>query len=359
MSRATERYLRQATRGLAGAARADVRAELSSHIHERLQHHLLAGLQGEEAERRVLAELGAPMAINRGFLQVHTLPWLAPLSLLGMLGVTVILSLPHSLAEVQGPDTSIPIRSLQYVEITSLKAELQREGVRVEGPENRWTLTFPGGMRSVTLQPRTSNALLPNLYSLSQNGKTYLDANLVIGAAVQAGLPIRLDGWKNPQLHLGTVTLHLGTPAAPTDAYNIYAQFIGQFAVSVLGKRPTTVNVGNLRWTPLGIRSRYHIGPYGHPGEIYALVTVEIVRGNSTFNFDVAPVDDTGNLTFLLPYGLGRLEVVTSLQAFQAQRARKGDQGTPAVLLRLNNDTRSGAEYVIQEVHRTLQNLEE
>ncbi|AZI44078.1 hypothetical protein EHF33_14260 [Deinococcus psychrotolerans] len=360
MSRATDRYLRQATRGLTGSARNAVRAELSSHLYERMRQHQAFGLSEEAAEARVLAELGAPATVNRGLLQVHTVPWLTPLGLLGMLGATLILTLPHTQAQVEGPASSIPELSLQYVEVKSLKAQLQKEGVSVQGPVDHWTLTFPNGKRPVTIYPNLPiSGLLPTLYPNTTNHKTYLDANLLIKAADDAGLSVQLEGWTNPILHLGAVALQLGTPVAPTDAYNIYAQFIGPFVVEVLGNQPDRFYMSNLRWYPSAIRSHYLLNGVGRSGEVYALVTTHKEQGHLVFDFDVAPTDAQGKLTFNLQYGLNRLQLVPNMTAFQQLKGRDERGTAAAVLLRLPNDSRNGTRYVVQPLHQVVESLVE
>ncbi|GGO41082.1 permease prefix domain 1-containing protein [Deinococcus humi] len=358
MSRATERYLRQATRGLTGSTRHAVQAELSSHLHERMRQHQAFGLSEEAAEARVLAELGAPTAVNRGLLQVHAVSWLTSLGMLGLLGVTLILTLPHSQAQVEGPVPSIPELSLQYVEVNSLKAQLQKEGVSVQGPVDHWTLTFPKGKRPVTIYPNLPiSGLLPTLYPNTTNHKTYLDANLLIQAAHDAGLSVQLEGWTNPVLHLGSVALQLGTAAAPTDAYNIYARFFGPFVAEVLGHQPDRVYPGNLRWYPSAIRSHYRLNGVGRAGEVYALVTTHKEQGHLVFDFDLAPVDAQGKLSFDLPYGLDHLQLVPSMVAFQHRTGQEEQGMTAAVLLRLTEDGSAGIRSVVQPLHRVLNNL--
>ena len=69
--REVERYLKRATRGLARRQRADVRAELESHIFERMQAIQIEGLAQDEAAARVLGELGPADTANRALRWVH------------------------------------------------------------------------------------------------------------------------------------------------------------------------------------------------------------------------------------------------------------------------------------------------
>lgn len=58
-----KRFLRQATKGLSRRKRAEVQAELTSHLYERRKQLLLEGLGQAEATERVIAELGSPQKI--------------------------------------------------------------------------------------------------------------------------------------------------------------------------------------------------------------------------------------------------------------------------------------------------------
>jgi len=153
------------------------------------------------------------------------------------------------------------------------------------------------------------------------------------------------------------VALQLGTAAAPTDAYNIYARFIAPFVVDVLGNQPDRLYLSNLRWYPSPIRSHYQMKGVGRSGEVYALVTTHKEQGHLVFDFDIAPVDSQGTLTFNLRYGLNRLQFVPNMLAFQQGKGREEHDTTAALLLRLTKDSRNGTRYVVQPLHQGIENL--
>ncbi|MBZ9714823.1 permease prefix domain 1-containing protein [Deinococcus multiflagellatus] len=88
---ATDRFLRQATRGLWGQKRREVQLELRGAIEDKVYRHQLCGLSSQDAERAALRDLGRPGAIARDLSRVHS----APAALRGALalGVAGLLSL--------------------------------------------------------------------------------------------------------------------------------------------------------------------------------------------------------------------------------------------------------------------------
>jgi hypothetical protein len=69
-----ERYLKNATQGLWGKRKLEVREELESHVLERARKHELSGLTREAAISKTLEELGNARAINHKMAEVHTMP---------------------------------------------------------------------------------------------------------------------------------------------------------------------------------------------------------------------------------------------------------------------------------------------
>lgn len=73
-----EQYLHQATKGIWGRKKLEVREELTAHILERNKKHQLAGLSEQAALEQTLLELGQPQAIAQGIRQTD---WKRPLTL--------------------------------------------------------------------------------------------------------------------------------------------------------------------------------------------------------------------------------------------------------------------------------------
>ena len=95
---ATERYLRQATRGLSGQARRDTRTELRGAIEDKVWRYTLLGLDAGAAQSAALRDLGSPHAVASGLTRVHTLPRAALGAVLAgvacLLGVQALAAVP-------------------------------------------------------------------------------------------------------------------------------------------------------------------------------------------------------------------------------------------------------------------------
>jgi hypothetical protein len=82
-----EKYLNNATRGLFGKQKLEVREELEAHVLERVRKHELSGLPREAAILKTLEELGNARAINQKMTEVHTMPTLLKSMLTTMFAV--------------------------------------------------------------------------------------------------------------------------------------------------------------------------------------------------------------------------------------------------------------------------------
>jgi hypothetical protein len=69
-----EKYLKNATRGLWGKRKLEVREELESHILEKAHKHELLGLAREDAISKSMQELGNARVINHKMTEVYMLP---------------------------------------------------------------------------------------------------------------------------------------------------------------------------------------------------------------------------------------------------------------------------------------------
>ena len=198
------RYLERSVRGLRGSQRTDVQAELRGHVEARCRDFSVLGCSPAEALRRTLRELGEPQQVSRGMARLYVLPSLARASLLsaGLACAAVIgvLGLSRSLAQVQGyqPVYAVP-GPPTYVDPQSLRGELLKAGVQVGGSLTRPVLTFPDLPAPVVvdtgsgeLEPYLQRKLVRDYPS----NQVYLDANLLVKAAIRGGpdgAGLRLD----------------------------------------------------------------------------------------------------------------------------------------------------------------------
>lgn len=243
--RQTEQYVRQATRGLWGRARRELKTELEGHIAERCQDFRLAGLSAEEAERQTLRELGAPTRVSTGMLDVHTVPALGRAGVLSALLTTAVFSaLPHGLAQVQSIYTSARGSGpASYLDFEQLKAEIRKAGGEVSGPAQTATITIPGAPRP---NYPLNTAQWPGA-TLNQGNTVYLHADLLISSLLNTGSDLRLKGWKDLTLQAGNVSIPIAT-----DNINVVKSFYGRtidYSLDFMGDgmafttfEPTTIN---------------------------------------------------------------------------------------------------------------------
>jgi hypothetical protein len=87
-----EHYLKNATRGLGGKRKLEVREELEAHVLERVRKHEFLGLTREEAISKSLSELGSAQVIRLGLQRTYSAKPIFSLISLGLifLGFTAL-----------------------------------------------------------------------------------------------------------------------------------------------------------------------------------------------------------------------------------------------------------------------------
>lgn len=374
---AVSTYLSRATRGLRRHTRQDIASELIGHIEARIQDFKLAGFSDAEALRQTLRELGEPDHVQHGMQRVYV--WPAALRTTGLLGalacgsVILLLQLSSVLAQVQGYKPSFtPLPGpYTYVDTLSLREELQKAGVTVTGTPEVPFLTLPGQTSTIRINPKQDD--LPNFVNRSlirdySSGHSFMDLNAVVRAMIQAGQPAWVEGWLNPKLHLGSVTLALGTPEQPLEAYNLYNVPLGTLARQVGATEPRSsrlddVNVYSHHFLNVPAKA----GSNSSTGELYALVSVQRLPGiwargkRLVLNFDLAQADANGKLHFQMPYDLTTLQLTRNPDDLKADAGWLSSQAhilnyasatrpAHALLLRLNGKL-SGETYQIMPMH--------
>ncbi|WP_133162051.1 permease prefix domain 1-containing protein [Deinococcus aerius] len=355
------RYLRRATQGLWGRKRREVQAELRGHLDARRRELALIGLSPEAATRQALHELGEPERVSVGLARVYLLPTVARTTMLSaLLGCGAFLAatdLSRGLAQVRGyqPRYAAPGGPFTYLDIGSLQAELRGAGVGVAGTPTRPVLTFPNAPGPVVVETGGGNLgpyLSRSLVRDYGSGQVYLDANTLAQSLLDAGLDVRVRGWVNPQLQVGDVTLRLGTPAQPVEAYNLYSLALTGLARELGLRAPYSA-----RWSGVDLASHHTLRVPGGAEDVYALVTVQYVpprdldpRANPlVLAFDLARPGASGRLAFALPYDTFHLRLTGNVEdlrqdarrlADPAQRLRYASAQLPAhaLLLRLSGE---------------------
>ncbi|PNY81631.1 permease prefix domain 1-containing protein [Deinococcus koreensis] len=372
-------YLNRATRRLQRHRAQEIRSELLGHIGARVEDFRLAGFSDAEALRRTLRELGEPGFVQGGMQRVYLWPGALRLSLLGALACGALVTLLNisALAQVQGYHpafTPLP-GPYTYVDTGSLRQELEKAGVQVQGPPDAPVFSLPGQGGAVLIDtgqgaigqtdPSSTEAGAEKTAFVSRtlirdylSGRTFIDLNAVVAAAVRAGLDARVEGWLNPRLHLGTVTLALGTPEQPVDASSLYP-----VALAPLARTLGLAEARSARLDDVNVFSYHTLKVDAPAGTLYALVTPRrlsrgLGRGDvRVLAYDLAPVGPGGALEFRLPYELPYLELGDDPAALRAAAAWLGEQAditayasaerpAPALLLRLNGQL-SGQTYAV------------
>jgi hypothetical protein len=117
-----EQYLKNATRGLWGKRKVEVREELENHVLERALKHELSGLTREAAILKTLEELGSSRAINRKMTEVHTMPALLKSMLTAMFAVFAFMT---SATNPAGADRLKPSFELQCINTNGQRSSFE------------------------------------------------------------------------------------------------------------------------------------------------------------------------------------------------------------------------------------------
>jgi hypothetical protein len=135
-----EKYLNNATRGLWGKRKLEVREELEAHVLERVRKHEFLGLTREEAISKSLSELGSAQVIRLGLQRTYSAKPIFSLIWLGLifLGFT---ALPSS------EQKHFPILD-QSLEVNVIPIPLARAGMTQLKPI---PLAKPGDARFVPI----------------------------------------------------------------------------------------------------------------------------------------------------------------------------------------------------------------
>ncbi len=274
-----EKYLSQATKGLWGKKKLEIREELTAHILERAHKHEIAGIPHEHAVARTLEELGDAKTIRAGMIGVHTMPNVFKISgfltivaagAIAMLSVssaqiTVLERLPvkqcletqQIMIDLQTPSgQTIPNLGCygSWISVESLKAVLEPQGVKFESKEIE-TKFINGMTRQPEIQkytqlqiffPKGGSARLTtqkNMKMLLPNGQTelvpfigdYAYAGSLTDAIREAGGEVTMSGWNNPVIRYAGIRFTIGTKEQPVAGAVWYPSVLYQRFQVLLG----------------------------------------------------------------------------------------------------------------------------
>ncbi|CAM4352145.1 permease prefix domain 1-containing protein [Deinococcus marmoris] len=268
----TEQYVRQATRGLWGKARRELKTELEGHIAERCQEFRLAGLNAEEAERQTLRELGAPAQVSGGMLDVHAFPALGKAGVLSALLATAVFSaLPQGLAQVQSIYGSFPNTGpASYLDFEQLKAAIEKAGGQVNGSASNASIALPGAVGGMN---GLSESDWPGV-SVTQNGKTYYQTDALLYSLLSSKLDVRISGWANPVVNADGAKIAIET----SDWQTINWLYASTLKMSFSMPRDDLINTPYALIEPQSLTGRLNFKGAFQKAAVYALVIPKLVN---------------------------------------------------------------------------------
>ncbi len=367
-----EHYLKRATHNVWGAQKLKIQAELRGSIEARAWQLECSGHPPQTALEIALRELGDHRAINAELIKVHTMPnFLKNTALLGLFAAVTITSLNSSQAQIDViniPTVQIVTspsnmtgtiassewvisekHNLQFLDLVGIKQNLERQGVTVEMPESEQSATLrfvlPGNTKTLTIKGE-ANPLQESMSNAPIRPNSFIAGNYYISLWPffkqlwqQSGLPIKIMGWRNPKMAIGTTEIQIGSNSMPATPRNIYTNIAGQTMVR---------NFPQVKgWISFSETHKHAARVQAPPGTVFALVTPS---ENQMYQFiDVARVADDGVLYFDAPHKV--LEFVkTPLEVVQDRvkiaQYGYGRSGRPAkaILMRIGPDLKTSFE---------------
>ena len=370
---ALETYLRRATRGVWGTKRTELIAELRGSIEARIWMLECQGYAPERALEAALSELGEPRAIAAGLIGVHTMPRIfrstLALGLFAALSVTLINSSRAQIEviggtrfEINGADFNMTVTGpidTYFLNFSSIKKSLEKAGMTVdESPSESLERSkvvglvptlrfrFPGSIQDMLLQstPVTGSTISVNEVTTANSSAGVSDEGAYIAfpefvrqLRQRSGLQIRIIGWRNPIIEVGTTKLQIGTDKATATPREIFVQAAGRAAQSGFPQLSA--------WLGFGGNEKHALRVSDPPGTAYAVVTSG-PSVPSTQTVDAARVADDGVLYFETPHKV--LEFVKTPLELVKDRANINKRGygsssrpAKALLIRITPDLKT------------------
>jgi hypothetical protein len=372
-----ETYLNRATRGVWGKKKLEVKAELRGSIEARAWKLECLGFTPELALETAMRELGEPKAIAAGLTKVHTMPTILKSTLaLGMFLSIAITSLNSSRAQievttlklaqyaglekVQVTPQSLSKSEPYFLQLSSIKRNLEAAGIAVddtpqgslEGFVNQRVLvptlrfTLPGSVQRIVVQSAPAiwksetgelewNRIPPKNIGLDRYYVPFW--SFVEQLQTRSGLPVRLEGWRNPTLKVGTTNLQIGSATLTAQPWAVYFSLVMR---NIQHEFPDIQG-----WT-YDSNSRTHgIRTNAPTGTVYAVMSNTLEE----HFLDVGRVADDGVLYFEARHAV--LEFVNVPLEVIQDRVNVGKRGygsssrpAKALLIRISSDLKTSFE---------------
>lgn len=242
-----EQYLRNATKGLFGKKKLEVRAEIEGNIREMALEYQIAGMSESEAISRAILEFGEARVLNAEMVKVHTMPKMIKGALLvGLISSVALVGVSSSLAEILTSSVG-PYPTCQeifyknkgvgacspeaaWMKLSDFANDVTKAGGIFTTEKTGFIVTFPNDIAiDVPFDPSpdqkiSENSTMKGDVFFEKENESWIDLTRVINSiAENSTLPITLEGWENPKLHVGKTTLQLVTGTDITAAFYTYA----------------------------------------------------------------------------------------------------------------------------------------
>jgi hypothetical protein len=280
-----EVYLGRATRGLSGARKLEVRAELEEHVLELAWADQVRGVPQEKAILNALERLGSAASIRRDMNRIYTLPLVARVAtILAALAFALLPRDPPQIAAFELPTPSLK-ENLQIISLDGLRQTLEPLGVQVQALDSKASLRFPQSDAAIQL----------DLFDADQTG-VIATSDFVQALAFNPKLEVRLEGWRNPTVRVGQTSFKLGTQEAPVTGYSLWAELLGdQLYLRTKFQGYSIVRYSNQSPSANGFQ-RLELHLPAPPGGIVAAITAptQIDNNYRLLELDLAVVDARG-----------------------------------------------------------------
>jgi hypothetical protein len=370
-----EQYLKRATKGLYGSKKLEVQAELRGSIEARIWKLENRGKTSDEALATALLEMGAPATISAGLIKEHTMPKiLKSMILTFVFAATSFTALNSSRAQIEVVTQPISGESVNtkptaceqnlamyYLSFSSIKENLEAAGVTVAdtpaapqeksqtySADTKPTLRFrlPTATKDLILQTApgidspwkddTGKLIFnPKPSQNVGNDRFYMSLWSFLHQLRNSGLPVRIEGWRNPSVIVGQTKLEIGSATTLVTPHQLYSSIAAQSAFQGLE---------TYAWQTSCHAENHAIRVNAPVGTVYAVIVSADAPNDKTALFvDVARVGTDGILYFRTPHKI--LEFVKSRAAVLAGRAYFSTQGygnakhpAKTLLMRMNPD---------------------
>ncbi|WP_350245018.1 permease prefix domain 1-containing protein [Deinococcus sonorensis] len=346
--------------------RQDARAELESHLYERVQTLRLSGMDPETAARQAMQELGPAATVARSLNRSHHVHPLLSAAVLGLLLSFGALMLSELVAESRRAAIQTLQERIEIFETTAPLSDQDRAGLSLatrsevvrwleptavrlvgDGPQARFELSGSAAV-PVMGEPGQASSLTYQRLSDTRLGEPLYERTAAVNAMVQAGWPVQLTG---EQLQIAGQPLRLSAQEQRQLTYSLVtaqlrhtvphpAWMIGDFA-AMLGHYDMSAAVAHPQ-----PQQSYLMPGTVEPGQRFMLAVrlqTPFLNGQrhppmqEELWLSLARADASGHLSFPLTrtrHSAHALQLHTSVTAWQTARI-----GTtlPAVVLKLSS----------------------